>query len=60
MWVSVLIVLVHQLWANGHVAMFVQVISGLKISFAGFLYVNNGDLATEACTPTKSKASMVD
>ena len=60
MWVSVLIILVHQLWANGHVAMFIQVISGLKVSFAGFLYVDDGDLATAACTPTKSEASMVN
>ena len=46
--------------ANGHVATFVRVISGLKVSFAGFLYVDDGDLATAACTPTKSEASMVD
>ena len=60
MWVLVLIILVHQLWANGHVATFIQVISGLKVSFAGFLYVDDGDLATAACTPTKSNASMVN
>ena len=42
MWVSVSIILVHQLWANGHIAMFIQVISGLKVSFAGFLYVDDG------------------
>ena len=60
MWVSVSIVLVQQLWANGHVATFVQVISGLKVSFAGFLYVDDGDLTTAARTPTESKASMVN
>ena len=60
MWVSVSIILVHQLWANGHIATFVWVISGLKVSFAGFLYVDDGDLATAACTPTESEASMVD
>ena len=60
MWVSVLIILVHQLWANGHVTTFVRAISGLKVSFAGFLYVDDGDLATVAHTPTESKASMVD
>ena len=60
MWLSVSIILVHQLWANGHVAMFVRAISGLKVSFAGFLYVDDGDLATAACTPTDSEASMVN
>ena len=60
MWVSVSIILVHQLWANGHVATFIRAISGLKVSFAGFLYVDDGDLTTAACTPTESKASMVD
>ena len=60
MWVSVLIILAHQLWANGHVTTFVWAISGLKVSFAGFLYVDDGDLATAACTPTESEASMVN
>ena len=60
MWVSVSIILVHQLWANGHDAMFIRAISGLKVSFAGFLYVDDGDLATVAHTPTKPKASMVN
>ena len=40
--------------------MFIQAISGLKHSFAGFLYVDDGDLTTAARTPTKSKASMVN
>ena len=60
MWVLASIILVHQLWANGHVTMFIRAISGLKVSFAGFLYVDDGDLATAACTPTESEASMVD
>ena len=60
MWVSVSIILVHQLWANGHVTTFVRAISGLKVSFAGFLHVDDGDLTTLAHTPTESEASMVD
>ena len=35
-------------------------VSGLKVSFAGFLYVDDGDLTTAARTPTKSEASMVN
>ena len=57
--VSVSIILVHQLWANEHVATFVWAVSGLKVSFAGFLYVDDGDLATAACTPNESELSMV-
>ena len=60
MWVSVSIILVHQLWANGHVATIIRAISGLKVSFAGFLHVDDGDLTTAARTPTESEASMVD
>ena len=59
MWVSVSIILVHQLWANGHVATFVWAVLGLKVSFAGFLYVDDGNLATVACTPNESELSMV-
>ena len=47
------------LWANRHVAMFVWAVSGLKVSFAGFLYVDDGNLATVACTPNESELSMV-
>ena len=53
------IVLVHQLWANGHIAMFIRAISGLKVSFAGFLYVDDGGLATVACTPTNPRLAWL-
>ena len=59
MLLSVSIVHVHQLWANGHVATFVRAVSGLKVSFAGFLYVDDGDLATAACTFKESEANVI-
>ena len=59
MWVSVSIILMHQLWTNGHITTFVWAISGLKVSFASFLYVDDVDLATAACMPNEPDAYII-
>ena len=46
MFLSLSIVIVKVMYANGHVAILVRAISGLEVRFMGFLFVDDTDLVT--------------
>ena len=59
MGLSVSIVLVKVLRANGHVAIFVRAISGVKIDLAAIIFVDDTDLIN-VVRPTEPIPSMLN
>ena len=58
MFLSISMILVKVMYPKGHVAIFIQAITGLQVQFVSFLFVDDRDLFVMACYLEESSDSI--